>query len=409
MKHKLVFIIFTMLLLISSICFFIQPKVNDKKMKDLSGYSISQIEDYASENNLNLIVNTEYNDNIDKDFLIDQSIVDGDIIKPGDNLTVTISKGKLDIDKLKELNVNELGRIPVMMYHGIQNVPDGSTGYIGGNIDKDGYQRTSDAFRRDLEFYYKNNYRMIRLEDYINGKIDVEIGKSPLVLTFDDGLSNSIKVTGLDKDGNIIIDPNSAVGILEEYKAKYPDFNVTATFFVNGGLFNQPLYNDKILDYLISHGYDIGNHSYTHANFTKLTPEQSEEEIGKLYNLLDKYISGKYLNIVALPYGTPYTEDNPNFSHIITATYNGIKYETEATLRVGWESDYSPFSNEFNKQFIKRIRAYDNNGKDFDIEMNFKLLENNRYISDGDYKTITVKSNDKDKVKDSYGYSIITY
>lgn len=73
---------------------------------------------------------------------------------------------------------------------------------------------------------------MIRLNDYINGIVDVELGKSPIVLTFDDGLENNIKVTGLDSDGNIIIDPNSAVGILEEFKKKYPDFNVTATFFV---------------------------------------------------------------------------------------------------------------------------------------------------------------------------------
>lgn len=71
---------------------------------------------------------------------------------------------------------------------------------------------------------------MIRLNDYINGIVDVELGKSPIVLTFDDGLENNIKVTGLDSDGNIIIDPNSAVGILEEFKKKYPDFNVTATF-----------------------------------------------------------------------------------------------------------------------------------------------------------------------------------
>ena len=37
------------------------------------------------------------------------------------------------------------------------------TSYIGGNIDKDGYQRTSEAFINDLEFYYQNNYRMIRM------------------------------------------------------------------------------------------------------------------------------------------------------------------------------------------------------------------------------------------------------
>ena len=28
---------------------------------------------------------------------------------------------------------------------------------------------------------------MVRLIDYVNGKIDTEYGKSPIVLTFDDG------------------------------------------------------------------------------------------------------------------------------------------------------------------------------------------------------------------------------
>ena len=77
---------------------------------------------------------------------------------------------------------------------------------------------------------------------------------------------------------------------------------------------------------------------------------------------VSKSKTSKFLNIVALPFGTPYNSKHDNFEHILLGEYNGVKYETEATLRVGWESDYSPFSQKFNKQFLKRIRAYDNNG-----------------------------------------------
>ena len=49
------------------------------------------------------------------------------------------------------------------------------------------------------------------------------------------------------------------------------------------------------------------------------------------------------------------------------------------------------------KSFLKRIRAYDNNGVDFDIEMNFKLLESNRYISDGDKNKIVFPKDYSDK------------
>ena len=306
-------------------------------------------------------------------------------------------------------NVNELGEVPIMMYHGIHNKTNDETDYIGGNVDKDGYQRTSEAFRNDLEFYYQNGYRMIRLNDYVDGNIDVELGKSPLILTFDDGLSNNIKVTELDSKGNIIIDPNSAVGILEEYKKKYPDFNVTATFFVNGSLFSQPEYNEKILNWLVDNGYDVGNHTNTHVNFSNVDSTRTMKEVGIVYELLDSIIPGKYVNILALPFGSPYKLDHANMPYIFDTTYNNKNYVTKSALRVGWKAEVSPFDSDFNPKFLKRIRAYDNNGVDFDIEMNFKLLEKNRYISDGDKDVIVIPSDYEQYLGNTYNKKVITY
>lgn len=306
-------------------------------------------------------------------------------------------------------NVNELGEVPIMMYHGIHNKTNDETDYIGGNVDKDGYQRTSEAFRNDLEFYYQNGYRMIRLNDYVDGNIDVALGKSPLILTFDDGLSNNIKVTGLDSKGNIIIDPNSAVGILEEYKKKYPDFNVTATFFVNGGLFSQPEYNEKILNWLVDNGYDVGNHTNTHVNFSNVDSTRTMKEVGIVYELLDSIIPGKYVNILALPFGSPYKLNHANMPYIFDTTYNNKNYVTKSALRVGWKAEVSPFDSDFNPKFLKRIRAYDNNGVDFDIEMNFKLLEKNRYISDGDKDVIVIPSDYEQYLGNTYDKKVITY
>lgn len=316
---------------------------------------------------------------------------------------------KLTIEDYKENNVDELGLVPIMMYHGIHDKKNSDTPYTGGNVDKDGYQRTSEAFRNDLEFYYNNGYRMIRLTDYVDGIIDTELGKSPIILTFDDGLENNIRVTGLDDKGNIIIDPNSAVGILEEYKKKYPDFNVTATFFVNAGLFNQPEYNEKILKWLVSNGYDIGNHTISHVNFSNATIEKSEEEVGKLYSILDGIIPGKYVNIVALPFGSPYNLNHYNMPHIFTSTYNGKTYETKATLRVGWESEDSPFTDGFNPKFLKRIRAYDNEGVEFDIKMNFDILSTRKYVSDGNPNTIVIPQSKETLLNKSTEKEIIIY
>lgn len=310
-------------------------------------------------------------------------------------------KKELTTEDYQNNKVDELGEVPIMMYHGIHNKKNSETNYTGGNVDKDGYQRTAEAFRNDLEFYYENGYRMIRLNDYVDGNIDVELGKSPLILTFDDGLINNIIVTGLDEKGEIIIDPNSAVGILEEYKKKYPDYNVTATFFINGGIFQQKEYNEKILKWLVNHGYDVGNHTYTHVNFSNVGVEKTKEEVGKIYELLDSIIPGKYVNIVALPFGSPYNLDHNNMQYIFNTNYNGKSYTTKSALRVGWKAESSPFSKDFNPKFLKRIRAYDNNGVEFDIEMNFKLLEKNRYISDGDINTIVIPSSKTNLLNDT--------
>ena len=401
--NKVLIVLIVLIILIFIAIYFLIPKTDSKNlMIDLVGKTKEEAITFANEHNLNLEFKEESN-SYEKDKIFKQSIEVNSEINENDNLIIYISKGI----NYEELKVDESGNVPIMMYHGIHNITDNE--YTGGNVDKDGYQRTTEAFIKDLEFYYNSGYRMIRLEDYVNGIIDVEAGYSPIILTFDDGLSNNLKVTGLDSDGNIIIDPNCAVGVLESFKQKYPDYNVTATFFINGGLFNQSEYNEKILNWLIDNGYDIGNHTYSHVDFTSVSKDKSVQEVGSMYNLLDKYIPGKYVNIVALPFGSPYDKDHENFNSILSGVYNDKEYNTIATLRVGWEADYSPFSKSFDKTFLKRIRAYDNNGKEFDIEMNFDILENNRYISDGDKNTITIPKDKEDKINNLYNLNVKTY
>lgn len=395
------------MIILSMILLFTGCGTKKNMMEDLSQKSIDEIKIYAKENNLKLEIKEEYSNQKENAFL-KQSIEKGKELNEGDSLVISVSKGRLKDEDYGEKKVDELGSVPILMYHGIYDKKNSETKYTGGNVDKDGYQRTAEAFRQDLDFYYENGYRMIRLNDYVDGHIDVPLGYSPIILTFDDGLENNIKVTGVDDKGQLMIDPNSAVGILEEYKKKYKDFNVTATFFVNGGIFNQEEYNDKILDWMIDHGYDIGNHSYSHSDFTKISKEKSVEEIGKVYKLLDDKIKGKYVHIVALPFGSPYSKKHSNFPSILSGTYDGFTYETKCTLRVGWESNTSPFDTTFDPLFLKRIRAYDNNGKEFDIEQNFKILENKRYISDGNVDNVVVPKEKEGKLKVE-GKHIITY
>ena len=346
------------------------------------GKNISELELIAKENELNINKTYEYSKTISKDNIISTKF-------NNEKIDVVISKGIIDDNLYREKKVNELGNVPIMMYHGIIDTEDNQ--YTGGNVDKNGYNRTAKAFREDLEFYYQSGYRMIRLDDYIKGIIDVPLGYSPIILTFDDGDKNNFNVLGKNDAGELIIDPNCAVGILEEYKKKYPDFNVTATFFVMAGIFNQSSYNEEIVNWLVDHGYDVGNHTTIHPDFTTISIDKTQEVVGIMYQKLDELLGDKYVKIVALPYGSPYKKTHNNYPYILNGNYNGYEYSTEAALRVGWEPEVSPFHKDFDKTFLKRCRAYDNDGKEFDIKMVFSNLENRRYISDGDINTIVIK------------------
>ena len=384
-------------------------KVQDTLMEDFTNQNITVLQEYSNTHNLDLNIDYVYSEDVEKDKIITQSITKGTIIKDNDKLNVTVSLGKIDKEKLASDKINELGKVPIMMYHGIREKTSNSTGTTGGNVDKDGYNRTPEAFRKDLEFYYENGYEMIRLEDYINGIVDVSYGKSPIILTFDDGNEDNIKVTGLDSNGNILIDKNSAIGILEEFKTNHKDAKVTATFFVNGGIFNQSEYNEKILNWMIDNGYDIGNHTQTHLDIKKSSGERVQKEIAYVYDELERIIPNKYVKIIALPFGSPYVKTHENFKYVLNTTYNNKTYETEAALRVGWEPEASCFSKDFDKTFLKRCRAYDNNGKEFDIQMVFNNLKNNRYISDGNTKTITIPESSKNLISQDNTLEVITY
>ena len=182
-------------------------------MKDFTNGNLEEVEKFALENGLILNVTYEYSFEILKDQVVRQSIDEGSVIQDGDVWEVVISKGEVPSSVYREYQVNELGKVPIMMYHGIVDISSSETKYIGGNVDKDGYNRTAEAFRGDLEFYYRSGYRMIALDDYVEGKINVELGKSPIILTFDDGNENNFKVLG-EENGELVIDPNCAVGIL---------------------------------------------------------------------------------------------------------------------------------------------------------------------------------------------------
>lgn len=405
-KNKLIItVIICLMVWLSIIGYIFYNTSKQTKMINMIGKNILEVKEYANEHKLNLKIKKDYSNDIERNLVMRQNIFVNTILNEGDTLVITLSLGKISQKAYSEYKVNELGKIPIMMYHGISSIKNKDTYNSTGNVSKDGYTRTTEAFVNDLEFYYQNDYRMISLNDFYCGKIDVELGKSPIVLTFDDGINN-IKINGLDKNGELIIDPNCALGILESFKEKYPDYNVTATFFLNKEFFHQE-HSDKIIKWLIENNYDVGNHTYDHFKLTELNCFQTQMEVGRMYDELSK-ITNQYVKIVSLPYGVPNEEEHVNFKCILNSEYNNKIYKTITTLKDSGGSNSSPFDKEYNSNILNRIKAYDNNGEN-DITYYFKQLKNNRYISDGDEKTIVIKKEDEKKLNYEYDLKVITY
>lgn len=75
--------------------------------------------------------------------------------------------------------------------------------------------------------------------------------------------------------------------------------NATATFFIIGNKVNQ--YKDIILE-IYNAGNEIGNHSYDHSNFTKLSKEQITEQYNKTNELIYQ-VTNEYPTLFRPPYG----------------------------------------------------------------------------------------------------------
>lgn len=279
-----------------------------------------------------------------------------------------------DID-LEEVRPNELGQIMVLMYHQI------------GPIERE-WIRTPDNFRKDLQALYDNGYRLVSLKDVLRGEINVEAGYSPVVITFDDGTEGQFRY--MKKDGEWIIDPDSAVGILMEMNEKNPGFGTAATFYVNTNPFRQPEHTQKKLQKLLELGMDIGNHTLNHPNLGHITSaEEMQKQMGGLVKEIQRYLPGYEINSLALPFGAHPKEEF--YPHAIKGEYQGTLYHNVGILLVGSHPSQSPFHKDFNPLKIPRIRGEDPFEYGY-LYFWMDFFDRNpqlRYISDGNPNFIT--------------------
>lgn len=301
----------------------------------------------------------------------------------------------VDLSKIK---ANENGQVMILMYHGI------------GSKEEE-WVRTSDNFRKDLEVLYDKGYRLIPLKDFIENDIKVEAGYTPVVLTFDDGLENQFKY--IEENGVKKIDPDCAIGILEDFYKKHPDFGRAASFYVYYPIpFRQKELIKEKFDFLVSNGYEIGNHAYTHENLGKLDAAGVQKALGLNVKNTQTYLPGYDVFSLALPYGAAPKGDD--FKYAASGEFEGTKYNHRAILKVGSNPALAPNDIKFDPLKLPRVRASemktDGVGM-YDWLKYFDKHPEKKYISDGNPKTIAVPETevnnvDKDKLKDK---ELVTY
>ncbi len=285
-----------------------------------------------------------------------------------------MTEHRLSREALLRYRPNELGQVMVLMYHQIAE-------------SESEWVRTPDNLKKDLLSLYERGYRLINLLDYARAEIDIEAGMSPVVLTFDDGTQGQFRY--IEKEDGLVLDPGCAVAILEDFCAKYPDFGKGSTFYTYyPNPFRQEAHVKKKLNFLAENGYEIGNHTLSHSDLSRLSEEEVFKEIALHAQKTREIVPGYEVSSIALPYGI-YPE---NRGLLLEGTYGDYAYQNEAVLLVGSHPAPSPFSIDFDPLAVPRIRASETlveNMGIYDWLDYFEKYPERRYISDGNRDTIT--------------------
>ena len=278
---------------------------------------------------------------------------------------------------------NELGRVMILEYHKI-DTPEAR------------WTRTPDNFRRDLQRLWERGYRLVALNDYLDGKITLPAGTTPLILTLDDSSPGQFRY--IQRGSDWVIDPECGIGILEAFAREHPGFGHAATFYVLPGanppnrLFNQPELATRKLQYLASQGYEIGNHSLWHAELGRYSEAVVREQLAGAQEWVQRHVPGYRFRTLALPLGS-YPKE---LGWALSGEAKGMTYKHDAILMVAGGAAPSPYARNFDPNRLPRIQAV---GTDLDYWITyFDRNPGERYVSDGDPATITVASGSTGKV-----------
>lgn len=271
-----------------------------------------------------------------------------------------------------EVEANELGAVPVLMYHRIVPKPSSV------------YDRSPQDFRAELERLADEDYVPVTAAEYSTGDLDIPAGTHPVVLTFDDSTNSQLD---FGPDGAPV--PDCAVGILLDVADRHPQFRPVATFFVNTEPFSAAG-GAKALAWLHQHGFEVGNHTANHGRLNGLGRSGVQREIATNQKAINAAVPDADVVSMGLPFGI-----QPEPAELaLRGRYNGTEYRHHGAYLVGANPAPSPYTTSFAPEGIPRIRSAGPKAEDarFGSSRWLDQLADGtvpRYTSDGDPERIS--------------------
>lgn len=275
---------------------------------------------------------------------------------------------------------NELGRIPVLEYH-----------LIGERESR--WSRNWQRFARDLELLHERGYRPITVRQLVRGEIDLPAGLSPVVITFDDASPGQFRY--IERDGQLVTDPQSAVGVWDAFAARHPEWRGGGTFCVltaaseGHALFGEKgiqgqasAWRHRKLRQLVEAGHEICNHTLFHVNLARASSAFAQEQIARAQLAVDSAVSGYRMTSFALPLGEWPADRSVLRSGRWTDPRTGrtTTYEIDAILLVAGGPARSPKDPAFDPIRIPRVQVF---GDELEILLDRLDRNGSRYVSAG--------------------------
>jgi hypothetical protein len=256
------------------------------------------------------------------------------------------------------LIANIHGRIPILEYH-----------IIGDHESRWTVER--EHFRRSLQMLYDRGYRPVTVSQILDHKLDLPAGLSPVVFTFDDASPSQFRY--IERDGVLVIDSTSAIGIWLDFHARHPDWENHAVFcmlpaaaaghafFGERGIEGQrSAWRFKKVQFLEQQGFELCGHTLWHANLGKYSDAVVQEQIARGELAIDSAVPGYHVRTFALPLGI--WPKNRALAHAGSwtdpKTGRQITYRFDAVLEVAGGPAPSPFDPAFDPQHLPRVEVY---------------------------------------------------